>query len=194
MKFTPTEVAGAFVVEIEKFSDARGWFARTWCARELEAQGLETRLVQCSASFNHKAGTLRGMHYQAAPHGEVKLVRATSGSAFDVAVDLRPESPTYLEHVAVDLNEENQRALYVPERFAHGYQTLVDNTHTSYQVGEFYAPQHEGGLKFDDPRLGLDWPLPVASMSPKDAQWKLLGEVEPEVRRRMSLAPAGAST
>jgi len=116
------------------------------------------------------------------------------GAIVDVIVDLRPESPTYLEHVAVELDEDSQRALYVPERFAHGYQVLIDNTHTSYQVGEFYAPQHEGGLKFDDPRLGLKWPLPVASISPKDAQWEPLSDVEPEVRQRMSLVPSGATT
>ena len=194
MIFNETKLRGAFVIELERRGDERGFFARAFCMHEFETHGLKPVIAQANLATNKSKGTLRGMHFQYPPAAETKLVRCTRGAIVDVIVDLRPESPTYLEHVAVDLNEENQRALYVPERFAHGYQTLVDNTHTSYQVGEFYAPQHEGGLKFDDPRLGLDWPLPVASMSPKDAQWKLLGEVEPEVRRRMSLAPAGAST
>jgi dTDP-4-dehydrorhamnose 3,5-epimerase len=194
MIFNETKLRGAFVIELERRGDERGFFARAFCMHEFEAHGLKPVIAQANLATNKSKGTLRGMHFQYPPAAETKLVRCTRGAIVDIIVDLRPESPTYLEHVAVDLNEENQRALYVPERFAHGYQTLVDNTHTSYQVGEFYAPQHEGGLKFDDPRLGLDWPLPVASMSPKDAQWKLLGEVEPEVRRRMSLAPAGAST
>ena len=158
MKFTPTEVAGAFVVEIEKFSDARGWFARTWCARELEAQGLETRLVQCSASFNHKAGTLRGMHYQAAPHGEVKLVRATSGSAFDVAVDLRPESPTYLRWAAVVLSAAEGNAFYIPAGCAHGYQTLADGTEIFYQMSAFHEPTAARGVRWDDPAFRIAWP------------------------------------
>lgn len=194
MIFNETKLRGAFVIELERRGDERGFFARAFCMHEFETHGLKPVIAQANLATNKSKGTLRGMHFQYPPAAETKLVRCTRGAIVDIIVDLRPESPTYLEHVAVDLNEENQRALYVPERFAHGYQTLVDNTHTSYQVGEFYAPQHEGGLKFDDPRLGLDWPLPVASMSPKDAQWKLLGEVEPEVRRRMSLAPAGAST
>lgn len=194
MIFHETKLRGAFVIELERRGDERGFFARAFCMHEFETHGLKPVIAQANLATNKSKGTLRGMHFQYPPAAETKLVRCTRGAIVDIIVDLRPESPTYLEHVAVDLNEENQRALYVPERFAHGYQTLVDNTHTSYQVGEFYAPQHEGGLKFDDPRLGLDWPLPVASMSPKDAQWKLLGEVEPEVRRRMSLAPAGAST
>jgi dTDP-4-dehydrorhamnose 3,5-epimerase len=194
MIFHETKLRGAFVIELERRGDERGFCARAFCMHEFEAHGLKPVIAQANLATNKSKGTLRGMHFQYPPAAETKLVRCTRGAIVDIIVDLRPESPTYLEHVAVDLNEENQRALYVPERFAHGYQTLVDNTHTSYQVGEFYAPQHEGGLKFDDPRLGLDWPLPVASMSPKDAQWKLLGEVEPEVRRRMSLAPAGAST
>jgi len=162
LKFTPTEVAGAFVVEIEKFSDARGWFARTWCARELEAQGLETRLVQCSASFNHKAGTLRGMHYQAAPHGEVKLVRATSGSAFDVAVDLRPESPTYLRWASVVLSAAAGNAFYIPAGCAHGYQTLEDDTEIFYQMSTFHEPSAARGVRWDDPAFRIAWPPAAA--------------------------------
>jgi dTDP-4-dehydrorhamnose 3,5-epimerase len=128
------------------------------------------------------------MHFQFPPAAETKLVRCTRGAIVDMIVDVRPESPTYLEHVAVELTAENGRALYVPERFAHGYQVLADETETSYQVGEFYAPELEGGLRFDDPRLGLEWPLPVVEMSEKDGGWLLLDEYEPELRRRMSLS------
>jgi dTDP-4-dehydrorhamnose 3,5-epimerase len=127
------------------------------------------------------------MHFQYPPATESKLVRCTSGAIFDFIVDLRPESETYLEHVGVELDAENRRALYVPERFAHGYQTLEDGSETSYQVGEFYAPDTEGGLLYDDPRLGLDWPLPVTELSEKDGLWRPLAEAEPELRGRMTL-------
>ena len=126
------------------------------------------------------------MHFQFPPAAETKLVRCTRGAILDIIVDLRPESPTYLQHVAVELSEDNSRALYVPERFAHGYQVLRDKTETSYQVGEFYTPGSEGGLMYNDPRLNLQWPLPVSVISEKDAVWKLLDEQEPEVKRRMS--------
>jgi dTDP-4-dehydrorhamnose 3,5-epimerase len=128
------------------------------------------------------------MHFQFPPASETKLVRCTRGAILDIIVDLRPESPTYLQHVAVELNESNQRALYVPERFAHGYQTLVDNTDTSYQVGEFYTPEAESGLMYNDPRLGLKWPLPVSVISDKDQKFGLLNEVESELKGRMELA------
>jgi dTDP-4-dehydrorhamnose 3,5-epimerase len=127
------------------------------------------------------------MHFQYPPAAETKLVRATRGSILDIIVDLRPDSPTYLQHVSVELSADNHRALYVPERFAHGYQVLEDNTETSYEVGEFYTPGVEGGLMYDDPRLGLVWPFPVGEMSPKDAGWPLLADIEPELKRRMSL-------
>lgn len=190
MKYNETRLRGAFVLELERRGDERGYFARAFCAREFEAHGLKPVIAQANVAVNKGKGTLRGMHFQYPPAAETKLVRCTRGAILDIIVDLRPESPTYLEHVAVELDEDNQRALYVPERFGHGYQTLADDTHTSYQVGEFYAPQHEGGLKFDDPRLGLKWPLPVASISPKDSQWKPLSEVEPELKRRMTLGAA----
>ena len=131
------------------------------------------------------------MHFQFPPAAETKLVRCTRGAVLDIIVDLRPESPTYLEHVAVELNEDNYRALYVPERFAHGYQVLSDRTETSYQVGEFYTPGSEGGLRYDDPRLGLQWPLPVSEISDKDRAWRPLGEQEAELTRRME--PAGVT-
>ena len=130
---------------------------------------------------------MRGMHYQYPPAAETKLVRCTRGAILDIIVDLRPESPTYLEHVRVDLNEDNGRALFVPERFAHGYQVLADKTETSYQVGEFYMPGCEGGLMYNDPRLALAWPFPLAVISEKDQKWPLLSEVESEIKRRMAL-------
>lgn len=186
MIFTETSLKGAFVLDLERREDARGFFARTFCQKELEAHGLKPVIAQANVAFNKYRGTLRGMHFQYPPKPETKLVRATRGAILDVIVDLRPESPTYLQHVAVELTEQNHRALYVPERFAHGYQVLEDGTETSYQVGEFYAPETEGGLRFDDPRLGLSWPLPVGEISPKDAAWKMLDEIEPELKRRMS--------
>jgi dTDP-4-dehydrorhamnose 3,5-epimerase len=192
MVFNETSLRGAFVIELERRGDERGYFARAFCAREFEAHGLEPVIAQGNVAVNRSKGTLRGMHFQYPPAAESKLVRCTRGAILDIIVDLRPESPTYLEHVAVELDEDSQRALYVPERFGHGYQTLADNTHTSYLVGEYYAPQHEGGLRFDDPRLALKWPLPVASLSPKDSRWQPLGEFEPELKRRM--APGAAET
>jgi dTDP-4-dehydrorhamnose 3,5-epimerase len=194
MKFTETKLTGAFVIELERREDERGFFARAFCQDEFAEHGLNTRIAQANVAFNRRKGTLRGMHFQFPPAAESKLVRCTRGAIVDMIVDLRPESPTYLEHVAVDLNEENGAALYVPERFAHGYQVLADGTETSYQVGEFYTPEAEGGLRFDDPRLALDWPFPVTELSEKDRGWALLDEIEPELRRRMAAAaaPAGA--
>jgi len=186
--FTETELRGAFVIDLERREDSRGYFARAFCQHELADHGLKPVIAQANVAFNNVAGTLRGMHFQYPPKAETKIVRCTRGEILDIIVDLRPESPTYLQSVAVELNEENGRALYVPERFAHGYQTLVDRTETSYQVGEFYAPETEGGLAYDDPRLGLEWPLPVASISEKDAQLEALDVVEPELRRRMAVA------
>jgi dTDP-4-dehydrorhamnose 3,5-epimerase len=186
--FTETELRGAFVIDLERREDSRGYFARAFFLHELADLGLKPVIAQANVAFNNVAGTLRGMHFQYPPKAETKIVRCTRGAILDIIVDLRPESPTYLQSVAVELNEENGRALYVPERFAHGYQTLVDRTETSYQVGEFYAPETEGGLAYDDPRLGLEWPLPVASISEKDAQWEALDVVEPELRRRMAVA------
>ena len=161
MIFTDTKLKGAFIIELERREDPRGFFARAFCQKEFTDHGLNPTIAQANIASNRKRGTLRGMHFQFPPAAETKLVRCTRGAILDIIVDLRPESPTYLEHVAVELNEDNQRALYVPERFAHGYQALVDNTDTSYQVGEFYTPEAESGLMYNDPRLGLKWPLPV---------------------------------
>jgi dTDP-4-dehydrorhamnose 3,5-epimerase len=190
MLFTETKLAGAYILDLERREDERGYFARAFCQNEFAEHGLNTRIAQANVAFNRDRGTLRGMHFQFPPAAETKLVRCTRGAIVDVIVDLRPESLTYLEHVAVELTEENGRALYVPERFAHGYQVLADETETSYQVGEFYTPELEGGLRYDDPRLGIDWPLPVKELSEKDRGWLLLDEYEPELRRRMSLPDA----
>jgi dTDP-4-dehydrorhamnose 3,5-epimerase len=192
MNFTETRLRGAYLIDLTPHEDSRGFFARAFCQREFAAHGLKPTIAQANIAANRKKGTLRGMHFQYPPAGETKLVRCTRGAILDIIVDLRPESPTYLEHVAVELTEDNYRALYVPERFAHGYQTLRDNTDTSYQVGEFYTPGAEGGLRYSDPRLRLTWPLPVAAITDKDRNWKLLEEIEGEVRQRMSVpSPAG---
>ena len=186
--FTELKLKGAFIVEPERREDERGFFARAFCQNEFRQRGLKPVIAQANIAFNKRKGTLRGMHFQYPPHAETKLVRATRGAILDIIVDLRPESATYLRHVSLELSAENGRALYVPERFAHGYQALDDGTETSYQVGEFYAPGSEGGLSPFDPRLGLQWPLPVSAISPKDAAWSPLDEIESEVRRRMALA------
>jgi len=185
MIFTETKLEGAFVIDLERREDDRGFFARAFCQKEFADHGLKPFIAQANIAFNKRKGTLRGMHFQFPPHAETKLVRATRGAIVDIIVDLRPESPTYLQHVGVELSADNHRGLYVPERFAHGYQALEDATETSYQVGEFYAPGTESGLSPFDPRLGLTWPLPVSEISSKDSAWKYLDEVEAEVKRRM---------
>jgi len=187
MIFTETKLKGAFIIDIERREDSRGYFARAFCQNEFAAHGLKATIAQANVAFNVKRGTMRGMHFQFPPKPETKLVRATRGAILDIIVDLRPESPTFLQHVAVELNAANERALYVPERFAHGYQVLEDATETSYQVGEFYAPDCEGGLLYNDPKLGLEWPLPVAEISDKDRRWRPLSEIEGDVRRRMTV-------
>jgi len=187
MVFTETKLSGAFIVDIERRGDDRGFFARTFCQREFEQHGLKPLIAQANVSFNGRRGTLRGMHFQFPPAAETKYIRCTRGAIVDVIVDLRPESPTYLQHIVVELTADNRRGLYVPERFAHGYQVLEDNTETTYQIGEFYAPETEGGLLYSDPRLGLSWPLPVATMSEKDRNRPLLDEIEAELKQRMAL-------
>jgi dTDP-4-dehydrorhamnose 3,5-epimerase len=186
--FTETKLKGAFVIDLERREDARGFFARAFCQHEFQAHGLKPLIAQANVAHNRKKGTIRGMHFQYPPAAETKLVRCTRGAIVDIIVDLRPESDTYLQHVAVELNEDNQRALYVPERFAHGYQALHDNTDTSYQVGEFYTPNAEGGLMHNEPRLRLQWPLPVTVISDKDKAFQPLDQIEPELKRRMSIA------
>jgi dTDP-4-dehydrorhamnose 3,5-epimerase len=187
MIFTETELKGAYIIDIERREDDRGFFARAFCQKEFQEHNIKPIIAQANIAFNRVKGTLRGMHFQYPPAAETKLVRCTRGAILDIIVDLRPESPSYLQFVAYELSEDNYRALYVPERFAHGYQVLRDNTETSYQVGEFYTPGVEGGLRYDDPRLKLKWPLPIACISPKDEAWILLDKVESELKRRMDV-------
>jgi dTDP-4-dehydrorhamnose 3,5-epimerase len=177
MLFTETKLNGAFIIDLELKSDDRGFFARTFCAKEFEAHGLKPAVSQCNLSFNHKAGTLRGMHYQVTPACETKLVRCTRGAVYDVIIDLRPDSPTYRQHIGVELSADNRRALYVPEMFAHGYQTLTDDAEVVYQVTEFYTPGYERGARYNDPAFGIEWPMPVAVISDKDANWPLVEAV-----------------
>jgi dTDP-4-dehydrorhamnose 3,5-epimerase len=170
--FDETRLPGAYTIDLERREDPRGFFARTFCANEFAEHGLNTRIVQANLSWNPRQGTLRGMHFQRAPHAEVKVVRATRGAIRDVIIDLRPESPTFKEWIAVDLTAENGRALYVPEGFAHGFQTLVPDCEVHYLVTEFYTPEAEGGVRWDDPAFGIEWPDPEnAFLSEKDAAW-----------------------
>jgi len=173
---TTTSIPGVAVIDLDVREDQRDFFARTFDRQEFIDAGLEPLVEQCNLSFNHTAGTLRGMHFQVSPHPETKLVRCTRGAIVDIIVDMRPDSPTRLQHVQVELTAENRRALYVPPYFAHGYQTLVDGTEVTYQVGGAYTPAAERGLRHDDPDLGLDWPLPVTVISDKDRSWALLAE------------------
>ena len=168
MIFLETPLQGAYVIEVEKLEDERGFFARSWCVREFAAKGLDSHLVQCNVSFNKRKGTLRGLHYQIPPHAEVKLVRCTKGSLFDVIVDLRKDSPTFLKWVGVELTASNHRMLYIPKLFAHGFQTLEDNTEIFYQMSEFYEPAASKGLRWNDPRLGISWPDIGGVMSQRD--------------------------
>ena len=187
MIFNETRLKGAFVIELERREDDRGFFARSFCQQEFEERGLKAVIAQCGIAANLKKGTLRGMHFQFPPAAETKLVRCTRGALLDIVVDLRPESKTFLEHVAVELDAESMRALYVPERFAHGYQVLRDDTVANYELGAVYTPNAEGGLLHDDPRLGLRWPLPVSAISARDRSFPLLADIEDDLRRRMAL-------
>lgn len=157
MKFTETKLKGAFVIELEPIKDDRGFFARSWCQKEFAEHGLNSNLVQCNISFNRKRGTLRGMHYQAKPYEEAKLVRCTKGAIYDVIIDIRPESLTFKQWVAVELTSENRKMLYIPEGMAHGFQTLVDDTEVFYQMSEFYHPESARGIRWDDPALKIVW-------------------------------------
>jgi dTDP-4-dehydrorhamnose 3,5-epimerase len=172
MDFIATELEGAYVIELSRIGDERGFFARAFCSESFARQGLAAAFVQCNVAFNKHEGTLRGMHYQRQPHAEVKLVRCTRGAVFDVIIDLRPQSPTFTRWIGVDLTEDNQRMLYVPEGFAHGYQTLTDSSEIFYQVSRPYAPTHEAGVRWDDPVFGIRWPdTPRRIISPKDQGW-----------------------
>jgi len=171
MIFTEGALPGTYVIDPERKADARGYFARIFCRQEFAAHGLNQTVVQANVSVNEQRGTLRGMHYQAAPHQEVKVVRCTRGALYDVIVDVRSDSDTYGEWMGVELTAENGRALYVPEGFAHGYITLTDDTEAVYFVSTFYAPEFERGLRYDDPAIGIEWPVAVSVVSEKDRQW-----------------------
>jgi dTDP-4-dehydrorhamnose 3,5-epimerase len=170
--FVETKLPGLYIIEVDKMEDERGFFARTFCQHEFEAHGLNPRVAQCSTSFNKQKGTLRGMHYQVAPYAEVKVVRCTAGAIYDVAVDLRPDSPTYKQWVAVELTADNRRAIYIPAGCAHGFQTLVDNAEVYYQISEFYHAEAARGVRWDDPAFGVQWPLPEGPiMSERDRSY-----------------------
>ena len=171
MIFTPLALPGAMIVDLERVDDARGYFARAWCEREFVQAGLNPRLVQASISHNRRRGTLRGMHYQIAPHTEVKIVSCVAGAIYDVIVDLRPASPTYRTWQGFELSAENRRQLYVPAGFAHGFQTLTDAAELNYLISAFYEPAASTGISYADPTIGIRWPLPVAVISDRDRSW-----------------------
>lgn len=168
MIFREHKLQGVFEVKIEPNHDERGFFARSWCQREFESRGLNPKLVQCNISFNKHKGTLRGMHYQAEPFGEAKLVRCTAGAIYDVVVDVRPQSPTFRKWSAVVLSSENRDMLYIPEGLAHGFLTMEDNTEIFYQMSEFYHPELSRGVRWDDPAFGIEWPERVNVVSERD--------------------------
>jgi dTDP-4-dehydrorhamnose 3,5-epimerase len=171
MIFTETELKGAFVIDVERLEDERGFFARTWCRQEFETHGLNQSLAQCNISFNRKRGTLRGMHYQAVPHEEAKLIRCTRGAIFDVIIDLRPASQTFKRWVGVELTGHSRRMLYVPEGFAHGFLTLQDDTEVFYQMSERYSAEHARGVRWNDDAFAIYWPIKVSVISENDQQY-----------------------
>lgn len=174
MQFRPLSIPGAMVVEVERREDSRGFFARSFCWDEFAAQGLAPDFVQCNLSWNARRGTLRGMHYQRAPSREGKLVRCTAGAIWDVVLDLRPDSPTYLRWEAAELTASNRRALYIPPGLAHGFQTLADDTEVFYQMTDMYAPELADGVRWNDPAFGIDWPVADPILSERDAAYPLL--------------------
>ncbi|HTD65675.1 MAG TPA: dTDP-4-dehydrorhamnose 3,5-epimerase [Candidatus Limnocylindria bacterium] len=172
MVFTETALKGAFLIRLEPTEDERGFFARTFCVEEFQRHGLNARLVQCSISFSHTRGTLRGMHYQFEPHAEAKLIRVTRGAIFDAIIDLRPKSPTFRQHVVAELTAENRQMIYAPEGFAHGFQTLEDNTEVFYQMSAVFAPAVARGVRWDDPAFGIQWPeVERCIMNGRDASY-----------------------
>ena len=171
MRFIKTRLEGAYIIEPEPIEDERGFFARTFCIREFEAHGLNPCVAQCNISFNKKKGALRGMHFQVAPHAEAKLVRCILGAIYDVIIDLRPESPTFKEWIAVELTANNRRMLYIPEGFAHGFQTLEDDSEVFYQMSEFYNAESVCGVRWDDTQFPIDWPVAEPIMSAKDRSY-----------------------
>jgi dTDP-4-dehydrorhamnose 3,5-epimerase len=174
MRFTPMPLSGAYLIQLEPRADARGTFARAFCAREFAAKGLRESFVQANISTNLKAGTVRGLHFQRDPHAEAKLVQCVKGSIYDVVVDMRKESATYLRWTGAELSDANGMMIYVPAGFAHGYQTLLDKTNVLYLVSEYYTPESESGLRYSDPKLAIEWPHAVSEISEKDGRWPLL--------------------
>lgn len=190
MIFTPTKLEGAWIVELDPRGDERGFFGRAWCRREFEEQGLIGDFVQANVSFSRGKGTIRGLHYQVSPDQEAKFIRCIRGAVWDIIVDVRPESPTYLEWLGVELTADNRRQLYVPKGCAHGYQTLAADSEVLYQVSSFYAPKAERGIRWDDPQFAIDWPEAVGAISPKDREWPNF-PVRPE-RRSTPTAACGS--
>ena len=171
MIILPTELPGVFLIEPEMLTDDRGSFARSFCVDEFAAAGIDIEIVQANLSSNKFSGTVRGMHYQRAPHAEAKIVRCSSGAMYDVVVDLRPDSATYCTWFAAELNSDNKKALFIPEGCAHGFQTLLDNTEVDYLMSVRYVPESSTGVRYDDPAFGIEWPLPVSSVSERDRSW-----------------------
>lgn len=169
-----TPISGVFLIEPERHEDERGWFSRSFCAEEFAEMGLETNFVQCSASFNERSGTLRGLHYQSVPHAEIKLVRCVRGAIFDVAVDIRPESDTFGQWIAAELSSANGSMFYIPKGCAHGFQTLTANTEIFYQISTPYRAEHSAGIRWNDPGLGIDWPISTPILSERDNELPLL--------------------
>jgi dTDP-4-dehydrorhamnose 3,5-epimerase len=169
VRFIPLDLAGAFVIELDPVSDDRGWFARTWCREEFAGEGLDSQLEQCSVSFNERKGTLRGMHFQAPPHEETKLVRCTAGAIYDVIIDLRDGSPTRGRWSSVELTASNRKALYVPKGFAHGFQTQTDGAEVFYQISQPFVPAAARGVRWNDRRFGIEWPIRDPIVSRRDA-------------------------
>jgi dTDP-4-dehydrorhamnose 3,5-epimerase len=174
LKFIETPLANLYIVEIEPFNDDRGFFARSFCARDFLAHGLELTVAQCNISFNEKTGTLRGLHFQAPPHEEAKLVRCTRGAIYDVAVDIRPSSRTYLKWYATELTSENRRMMFIPHGFAHGFQTLADDSEVFYLMSDYYHPESARGLRWNDPMLKINWPIANCIISDKDHTYPLI--------------------
>jgi dTDP-4-dehydrorhamnose 3,5-epimerase len=190
MIFIETKLPGLFMVDLEQREDERGFFARSWCYNEFAAQGLATQLVQCNVSFNARRGTLRGMHYQAEPYPETKLARCTMGAIYDVAIDLRPDSPTFGQWMGVELTAENRRALYIPAGFAHGFQTLLDNSEVFYQMSEFYHAEAARGVRWNDPAFRISWPLTDPFLSEKDRTYPDFGtKLDPVLAERERAYP-----
>lgn len=173
MIFTETALKGAYIIELQPIADERGFFARSFCLQEFTAYGLKNEVAQCNVSYNKKKGTLRGMHFQKPPKAEAKLVRCTRGEIFDIIIDLRPDSPTYCQWEGVVLSADNHRSLYIPEGFAHGFQTLQENSEVFYQMFELYAPECASGVRWDDPAFDIHWPVPNPVLSEKDSSYSL---------------------